>query len=240
MSKIVLDLELLHKINAFASKDDARHNLEGIRFDYRPENQDFVVVATDGRGLVVANAAAAWDGEAFESFSLGSDVLLPMDAFDKQFRQCDDGEEEYSDPVPFVPTIHVAIDTEAKTISFLQDGTKPAGKIDASEIIEEGYTRKFTPLDGIYPDYVRLIPSFDDLGPQSFLSVNPDLLSRIADLSKSKAAAILTNKTEHAPHVCIVSNGIHNAGFVCVFMDRRDTRPSGYPSWFSRKEKETA
>lgn len=241
MSKIVLDLEVLHKINAFAAKSGTRYYLEGIRFEYRPENKAFVMVATDGRKLVVASAAADWDGEAFESFSLRSDALMPLCAFEKRFHQWNaEGDEEYFDPTPFIPTIHVAIDTEAKTISFLQDGTKPAGQIAATEIIENGITRKFTPVDGTFPDYMKIVPRFEDLGPQGFLSVNPDFLRDIADLSMSKTARILFNKTTNSPHICIVNDGVHDTRFVCVFMDKRDVKPTGYPSWFARKEKETA
>lgn len=236
MSKIVLNLETLAKINSFASKDAARYYLNGVRFHYREEHKDFVLVATDGMKLVVASPNLTWDGESFESFTLASSDILPLSAFDES-HLCSFDDEECAGGRTFVPTVHVAVDTVKQTISFLQDGTVPIGSRSPDDIIHNGLTRRLSKVEGAFPIYEKIIPCFSDLGPLRGFCVNADFLTCVANLSHDRRAVFLSNKSDFHPHVAIVKSGLDS--YVCVLMPVKEELPNNYPPFVKLAEETT-
>jgi hypothetical protein len=232
MSKIILSLETIEKLKMFAGQDDCRYYLKGLYFDYRKDKKDFVIVATNGHFCVVFKSAKKWDGEAFDSFILPTEDVLPMAAYiQEEFIEADEG--GYCKPYT---QVHVAIDTEKKRIAFLEDCSKPVGQIDADEILEKGLSKIFTPTDATYPDYTKIFPAPEALTGCPCVGFSAEYLSKISSIGEPHHTTFLINSDRHMPTVAFIKT-LSEDEYCFVLMPIRDTPIEKYPDWFIRTEK---
>lgn len=114
----------------FAPTNDIRHYLNGVLVDASPGRDDGRLVACDGHTMMVAR--------------LGADSIE---------RQCsEEAEEPFSCIIPR--------DVVARIVATVGKSTLHAAlRIDEHcTLIHGGTSEQFTPLDGRYPDYLRVIP----------------------------------------------------------------------------------
>jgi DNA polymerase III sliding clamp (beta) subunit (PCNA family) len=239
MSKIVLSLETLEKLKRFASTEETRYYLNGLYFHYRADRKDFVIMATNGHYAVVFKSARPWDGEAFESFILPSSDILGSKSFvDSEYSEHED-EYGYSYFEKNNPLVHVAIDTETKRIAFLNADIKPIGAIPADQILSEGLSKKFTPIDGTYPEYERTFPKPEDLTGCETVAFNVKYLADIVGISSTDHASFFINKDNNAPSIAFIQEP-DNDEYVFLLMPvvlARGKSTDKYPEWIVRKEK---
>lgn len=137
MTKLIVTLETLKACNRFVSNDEKRYYLKGVFFD----NDKKLLAATDGRQLIIAKPVQ--DMPDFESFILPSGVIKKLKGGTK-FR-----------------TAYVMIDTEKKELGvfdFTGDSPNQSTWHDCFERIETKTKTKYTPIDGTFPPYARVVP----------------------------------------------------------------------------------
>lgn len=214
MPKIVLTLETLKAVNLFSSTEESRYYLNGVYFDQG------MMIATDGRRFLAVKPEITMP--AFQSFILPSHVIKAMKGGTKKRRA------------------YVLIDTEKKEIGVYDYNGLAPSVVEFDRAFEAmGTITKYTPIDGAFPDYQRVVPMEENYnigGTALGRAFNPELLGTLGGVVNQ--ISIFINNEPRGPMLFRCSKSDHFEGFGAI-MPMSSDEQAPVPEWFRKSTAQT-
>ena len=206
--KITIDHSVIKALLICAAKQDVRYYLKGVLVDARA-NGDVVLVTTDGHRMLAYPVAT----DAIEALAPGQ-YIIPREALEA-VKPCKAGRH--------VLPITIEIVTAPDQPDPERAGVTIKGK---TSITVAGATSAVTaPIDGIYPDWRRVLPKTVSGEPTQYQAEYLGDFGRIAELFGTKQPYIHYNGSSAA----IVGN--LGAALGVLMPMRSDAEFSALPAW---------
>lgn len=187
---LIVSLAALRAARTHAADKDIRYYLNGIFLDTVAGK----VVATDGHRLFIARAAGVRHGRDMSDAipAIRTGIIIANDAIDAALKLYA-GEFARGKPMGMADvTITLEWDTRP-------DSNRPGVRILGNPIgrisVPNGGHIAFSPIDGKFPDWRRVIPRAEQLGAVSFAGINPQYLA-----DAMSAIAIARNVAKNKTH----------------------------------------
>ena len=182
MTTILIKLDLLKTASTFASKDE-RYYLKGVLVTSRDNR--LILVATDGQILTVIRPtenSALVQGEFAE-------FIFPAETISAISIKCKSKETAWC----VIDTANNRISACALNFDKAESGLIPV-------IQRDGIPQNYTPIDGTFPDWTRVIPKLETYTAPLTAPVrfDPHLLKRLAVLGHGLDFFFNSNSTSSA------------------------------------------
>lgn len=202
---IIFNRECLKAVAPFMSTEGSRYYLNGVFFGNE------CLVATDGHRLGIIHPHAATGIAKTQSVEDGA-FIMPKDTV-KQILQTKG---------PFARGVPVMVRVDTESVDVFQANKD-------QEIVVATY--QFEPIDGVFPDYLRVVPPIESFSGESKPShFNPQYLATFQ--SFGKCVLFMQNKDPASPSVFrAINEELFEALGVLMPMRGDYGKTPEYPKW---------
>ena len=207
MTQILTTIAALKVVAPMMSTEETRYYLKGVLF------QKDLMIAMDGHRLAAVKAAE-FEGSADPEF------ILPAATVKKVCGVKPDKKE----------TLYLRIDSEAKTaevISLFGSGNIKDAKDVKGEFVLASFP--FTPVDGTFPDWRRVIPGAEHYDTPAAFSCNSKYLAAFQSFGRN--ITLFPNNDAGAPSIVRAQVADTFDAIGVIMPTRGDTDAAIVPAW---------